>query len=416
MSFARHRAHLFAAVSVISLSAASVALAADFTIDNVNIKPTDKGATVIIKTIDVRGANVSKEEFARIYDPNTPKDQRAALAKKLQFESVTVPEIVLQRTDEKPGTITFRGYQMTKYNQGMFARFAMAGMEGKFRPDEGGGDATLKSGPLTIEDADLSKAIDAAMKGDLADAAPRIGKFDFRDFEVRFPEKSAGAPLLHTFRLGAFNVTATYSGDVPLKSLVDIRNAVFVPAPNSGAAMGMQQFGYNQVDVGLKGEGTYNPSTKAYNLSDFTINGINAGALTLTGLFGGIGPEAFTGTQMARLGALLQGDVSAIALRYADNGLFDKSLVFYAKMSGKDPMAVRQEWAGMIAGILPMMTGGDPGALKIASAVSDFIKAPRSLTISIKGKGGPVRFGELQQIKDPTEILKRIDIEASANK
>jgi hypothetical protein len=178
----------------------------------------------------------------------------------------------------------------------------------------------------------------------------------------------------------------------------------------------MGQFGYNQVDMGVRGEGTYNPATKGYDLTDFTINGINAGVLTLKGLFGNIGPEAFNGAQMARIGALMGGDVSNISLRYADNGLFDKALVFFAKMNNKDPMAVRQEWAGMIAGILPMMTGGDPGALKIAGAVSDFIKAPKSLTISLKGKGGPVRFADLQQISDPATLLQKIEVEASANK
>lgn len=416
MTFARRRISHFAAASAIALAWSSIALAADFTIDNVRLTPKNDGATVTIRTIQVRGSNLSKEDFARIYDPATPKEQAAALAKKLQVESVSAPEIVFTRADDKPGVVTLRGYQMTKYNQGKFARFSMAGVEGKFRPEAGGGDATIKSGPLTIEDADISRAIDAAMKGDLGEAAPRLGKFEFRDFEVRFPEKSAAGDLMHTFRLGALLASQTYQGEHPLKGLVELRNVVFIPAPQSGAAAGMGQFGYKQIDIGLKGEGVYNAATKAYELTDLTINGVNAGALSLRGLFGNIGPEAFNGGQLARIGALMAGEVSNISLRYADNGLFDKALVFFAQMNGKDPMAVRQEWAGMIAGILPIMTGGDPGAMKVATAISEFIRAPKSLAISIKSKNGPVRFADLQQLSDPAALFKQIEIEASANR
>ena len=178
----------------------------------------------------------------------------------------------------------------------------------------------------------------------------------------------------------------------------------------------MAEFGYNQVNAGIRGEGLYNPATKGYDLTDFSMSGINVGVLSLKGLFGSIGPEAFTGTQMARLGALMASDISNLSLRYADNGLFEKALVFYAKMNGKDATAVRTEWAGMVTGLLPMVMGGDAGGLKLASALAEFIKSPKSLTISLKGKAGPVRIADLQQITDPGELIKKIEIDASANK
>lgn len=417
MSFARHHKHLFAAASLTVLAWTGAAAAADFTIENVSFPQKEDKAAVSIKSIVVKGSNLSREEFERIYHPDTSKNDRLALIRKLQVASLSVPEVVVSKTGGKdPGTIVFRGYQLTNYDQGKFARFVMAGIDGKFIPKADEGEVTIKAGALNIEDADVSKVIDAAIKDQLADSSTKIGKIDFRDFEVRFPENSAGAPLYHTVKIGSVTGAATYAGELPTKSVGEVKGVVFVPAPNSGAAAAMGQFGYNQVDMGVRGEGTYNPATKGYDLTDFTINGINAGVLTLKGLFGNIGPEAFNGAQMARIGALMGGDVSNISLRYADNGLFDKALGFFAKMNNKDPMAVRQEWAGMIAGILPMMTGGDPGALKIAGAVSDFIKAPKSLTISLKGKGGPVRFADLQQISDPAALLQKIEVEASANK
>lgn len=414
MSLARHPKRLFLAVSVAVLAWTGAAAAADFTIDNVSFPERDKKPAVAIKTIVVKGSNLSREDFARIYDPATPKEEALALARKLEVASVSAPEIVFTKTGKDAGTITFRGYELTNFNQGKLAKFVLGGVAGSFKADDG--DVSLKAGQLTIEDADFSKVLEAVAKDEIPTSSPRIGKMDFRDFEARFPEKGNSGPLYHVVKVGSVTGAATYSGDLPTKALGEVKGVVFIPAANSEAAGAMTQFGYSQVDIGLRGEGAYNPATRAYDLTDFTINGVNAGALTLKGLFGNIGPEAFNGEQFARLGALLAGDVSTVSLRYADTGLFDKALVFYAKTAGKDPQAVRQEWAGMIAGILPMMTGGDPGAMKVASAVSEFVKAPKSLMISITGKGGPVKFSQLQSVQDPAALLKMVEIEAVANR
>lgn len=414
MSFARHPQRLFLAASIAVLAWTGAAAAADFTIDNVSFPERDKKPAVAIKTVVVKGSNLAREEFMRIFDPATPKEDSLALVRKLQVASVSVPEVLLTKTGKDAGTITFRGYELTNYNQGKLAKFVLAGVVGAIKSEDG--DVSFKAGQFSLEDADISKLLEAVAKDEMGSASTRVGKVDFRDFEGRFPEKSANGPLYHVVKVGSVTGAATYSGEVPTKALGEVKGVVFIPAANSGAAAAMTQFGYSQVDVGLRGEGAYNPATRAYDLTDFTINGVNAGALSLKGLFGNIGPEAFNGEQFARLGALLAGDVSTISLRYADTGLFDKALVFYAKSAGKDPQAVRQEWAGMIAGILPMMTGGDAGAIKVAAAVSDFVKAPKSLSISITGKGGPVKFSQLQSIQDPTALLKMVEIEAVANR
>lgn len=416
MAFARRTSPLRFAASLAVIAFVSSAHAADFTIENVSVQQPDKKGTVTIKSIAVRGSNLSREEFMRMYDPATPKDESLALVKKLQAASISVPEVLLTRNDDKPGSITFKGYEIAGYDQGKFAKFAMAGMDGKFKPDADGGEVSVKAGNLLLEDCDFSKLLEAAAKGDLAESTTRIGKMNFRDFEVLYPEKSPAGPMIHTFRINSITANATYEGNLPLKSVAEVKGVAFIPAAKSGAATAMEQFGYKQVDAGIRGEGTYNPSSKSYDLTDFSLSGVNVGALSLKGLFGAVGPEAFNGGQTARLGALMASEISNLTLRYADNGLFDKALVFYANMNGKDPKAVRQEWAGMIAGVLPMVLGGDPGGLKLAAAVSDFVKAPKSLTISVKGKAGPVRVSDLQQIGDPTELVKRIDIEASANK
>lgn len=411
----RHSSH-FLAASLIALSLATAARAADYKIENVTIQPPNKKGVATIKLIDVKGANISKEEFARIYDLSASKDDVLGIVKKLKADSIDVPEISITNKDKGSGTMTVRGYRIVKIDQGKFGKFSIAGFDGKFTNEENGPEATVKGGALGVEDGDISKLFDAALGGKLENATSKFGKFDFRDFEVRFPEKTKAGPLFHTIKVGSVSGETKYQGELPTTGSAEIKGVLFVPAGNSEAQQALSKFGYKQVEAGLKFAGAYNPSTKAYDMTDFTINGVNAGALTLKGLFGNIGPEAFNGAQMARIGALMAGDVDNVSLRYADSGLFDKALVFYAGMVGKDPMAVRQEWAGMVAGILPMMMGGNPDAGKLAMAVSDFIKAPKSLLISVKGKGGPVRFSDLAQMRDPMALLQKVEFQAVANR
>ena len=203
MTFARNK-RLFLAAPVVALAWMGTAAAADFTFENLRIQQPGKDGTVTIKSIDVKGSNLSREEFARLTESSTPQQEAIGLIKKLQAERISIPEIMLSGKGDTPGAIYFRGYEVTKINQGRFARFAMAGMEGKFIPEKDGGEVSLKSGPLVIEDGDFAKLIDAAIAGNLIDATARVGKMDFRDFEFSFPEKGPAGPLIHSFRIGLY--------------------------------------------------------------------------------------------------------------------------------------------------------------------------------------------------------------------
>ena len=112
----------------------------------------------------------------------------------------------------------------------------------------------------------------------------------------------------------------------------------------------------------------------------------------------------------------MKGKTTGMNLRYVDSGLFDKALVFFAKSQGKDPAAVRKEWAMMIVGMLPMLMGGDSVALRLSEALSAFVTQPKSLAISLKGKNGPINFADFGRFADPSYLLSQVEITAVANK
>ena len=64
---------------------------------------------------------------------------------------------------------------------------------------------------------------------------------------------------------------------------------------------------------------------------------------------------------------------------------------------------------------IPIFLGGDAGALALAAEVQKFINDPKSLVLTAKGKGGPVRIIELPGLKDPAALLKRVELTAAAN-
>ena len=90
--------------------------------------------------------------------------------------------------------------------------------------------------------------------------------------------------------------------------------------------------------------------------------------------------------------------------------------MYVAKSQGKDPAAVRKEWAMMIVGMLPMLMGGDPVALKLSEALSAFVTQPKSLAISLKGKNGPINMADFSRLMDPAFLLSQVEITAVANR
>jgi hypothetical protein len=233
--------------------------------------------------------------------------------------------------------------------------------------------------------------------------------------DTDLPANAAGGNM---YRVGLKSVRAAtdYAGDVPTKAVASFNGLYFYAPPGSEAGRTLASFGYDRVEIGLHFDGAYNPATKSFQLTDYSISGLNAGSLALSGGFNDIAPSAFTGNNATRLAALMNGAISSVNLRYVDDGLFDKALAFYAATQGKEAVAVRKEWAMMIVNMLPMLMGANPAALKLSEALSAFVSQPKSLAISLKGKNGPVGMADLMKLANPMLLLSQVEITAVANR
>jgi hypothetical protein len=114
------------------------------------------------------------------------------------------------------------------------------------------------------------------------------------------------------------------------------------------------------------------------------------------------------------MAAFMGANVADVAVKFANAGLFDRALAYVAGTKSKE--TVRAEWAKAAGQYIPIMLGGDAGALALAGEVQKFINDPRSLVITAKGKNGPVALMELPGLKDPAALLQRVELGAVANK
>jgi hypothetical protein len=304
-------------------------------------------------------------------------------------------------------------------DKGRFERISISGVTGDFMIKEAG-RGSLSSGPIVLENGDFSKLLDAARKGDVLDGVAKLGAFSWTGLQMSLPDKDTPRTAIggNLFKIGLASLkgSTTYAGDVPLKTVGAMEGVTFAAPLVSEAGRALASFGYDKLEIGLTFDGLYDPAKGAYALNDYTISGAAAGALKFTGAFGGLEPKAFIGEGDERLAALSRGDVSTLTMNYVDRGLFGKALGFYASSVGKDVESVRTEWAMLVTGLLPMLMGGDPASLKIADSLGAFVRDPKSLNVSLKAKGAPVRFMDAPALADPSSFLSKIDVTVTANK
>ena len=407
---------LSATVSLGALLAFScAAFAADVTLQNVKLNSPNGKSTAELRKVVVTGTNLTRDEVSKLFTVTTSKEDRLAITSKMKADLFSIPEAVITKNDGT-GRITISGIAITGIDAGKFAKAAIGGITGGGETKKGGGQVSLKSGPITLSDGDLSAGLAAVKKGDITEGTWQFGKFTWAGLEISVPEKSRGKIHNHTFKLGSIEAETKYEGKVPTTSVGVFKDMTFIPAPASKAGQGMAAFGYKQVTIGMTVKGAYDPKTKSYKLTDYTIHGNDTAVLSLSGTFGNIDKAAFTGDKRQRMGALMAGDIDDVTIKVVNNGLINKGIAFFARMKGAQPDAIKAQWANMAGGMLPMFLGGDAGAMQSATSVSTFIKDPKNLTIKASGKAGPLPFMSFVGIKNPMQLFSKLKIEVVANK
>lgn len=404
---------LLVAALLSTASSHALAQANNVVLDNLSVTQKDKG-TMTFKRIEVLNTNLSKDELFKLFSGGASKEESAALVKKMKADKLSIPEAVFV---DKESTFTLRDFQATGINEGKIATAVLKSADGKGK-SKGGSDVNFKSGAIEFQGLGMAGALSAIASGDAFEGSMQASKFSWAGFEATAPDEDVkpGAPggNLYKISLGAVVADGSYDGEIPLKSKGELKSLVIEPPKTSSMGQAISSFGYDKLTMGMVFSGEYDKAKKTYVLDNFIVNGVNAGALGLKVSLGSIEPTVFTGKKEAKLAGMMGGTIFSLSIRFDNAGLFEKSVDFMAKQQKKQPADLKKEWSGMVTGLLPMLMGGDPGSLKLAGAVAKFIETPKNLTISAKAKDAPVKLIELSQIKDPSAMLKLIDLDAVA--
>lgn len=399
-------------------SALSPAQALDHVLENLTIKNAD-GPEISIPRMEVIDTNLTRAEIDRLLSGQIPPAEANALASRLQAKRISIPQMNLTARGDEKGTIIIRDQLAVNIDKGRFEKVSISSVEGKFTIN-GAGDGALASGPIVLENGDFSSLLAAALNGEVLDGVAKLGSFSWSGFQLLMPDKDVPRTAVggnqYMIGLGALKGSTTYAGEIPLKTLGVLEGLTFAAPQTSEAGRMLASFGYEKLDLGMTFDGIYDPAKMTYALSDYTVSGAGAGVLKFSGAFGGLEPKAFIGIGDEREAALSRGNMSALALNYVDRGLFNKALNYYASTVGKNTESVRTEWAMLVTGLLPMLMGGDPASLKIADSLGSFVREPKSLNVSLKAKGDPVRFSDAPALADPAAFLDRVELSVSANK
>jgi hypothetical protein len=172
--------------------------------------------------------------------------------------------------------------------------------------------------------------------------------------------------------------------------------------------------GYERIDVSMTTGIAFNPAKKSLMIDDFTISGVGMGSVGLRAEFANIDPAMLNGDPMAALAALMTVEFASTELTIVNDGLIDKALAVAAKEQGKKPEQLQQEAAALATQFTPMLLGGDPASLQVAAALGAFIRDPKSLSVMIRGRQGPLKITDLN-FDQPMMMLQKLDISAAAN-
>jgi hypothetical protein len=359
--------------------------------------------------------NLTKEELTKLFSGAASKEEAGALVKKLKAEKISVPEIVFAQAD---GSTTARELLVSGVNEGKIVSAALKSVDGKGKAK--GGEVTFKAGAIELRDLNMGTALAAAFSGNFGDGAMQIGKMSWAGFQVTAPDEDvkpdAPGGNLYKISLGAFTAEGTYDGEMPRAGKAEAKNIVVEPPKTSKMGQGLAAAGYDKITVGFTGAAAYDKAKRSYDFSDFTLNVANVGAVQIKALMNDLDPIAFTGTKEQKNAAYISASLGLLSIRYADAGIFNKAVGLVAQQQKKAPDALKKEWAAMATAMLPMVLGGDPAGQKLGAAIASFIDTPKTITITAKAKGAPVKLTEMPAFTNPSEALKRVDLDAVAGR
>ncbi len=211
------------------------------------------------------------------------------------------------------------------------------------------------------------------------------GKFDsFTVTGIEVAEKDKPPVTIGTFGVEA----SDYVGDYPHAVSLTIENILIDPAladDGGSSAAQLKALGYDKLNLSVYGSGAWDQEAGTLSLDELSVEGADAGAITLSGTIGGVTPDVMKLLGQPNPPADLMGKItlSDATLTYEDSSLTGRVLDMQAKQMGQP----KEAFVEQISAALPLMLTAIQNPAfqdKLAGAAGAFLKDPKNLQITIQ--------------------------------
>ncbi|HRY02483.1 MAG TPA: hypothetical protein P5256_05105 [Beijerinckiaceae bacterium] len=408
LSSPRSRALAAALATAVALLVAPAAAQTNIALDN--LTTTTEKSKLTIKHVDFIGTNITAEEATKLLT-NATREEAAAILAKLEAKQIVIPEATVGPSDNS-GAIKLHNLTATDVRKGVVARLSLDSFDGDGR-DKTGGPVTLKGGSVAIDKLEAGQLLAALNRGGPLEGLLKASRVTFNAIDITAPDKDTPSDApggnLVRMKLSSFSAEQTYEGETPARTILSANGFSLQMPKASKAGASLAAEGYERVEANMRFAGAYDPAQRAYSLDELSVESPGVASLRLRGRFSDFASVALTGKAEARAAALAASSIDALELRLVNAGAFEKIVTHAAKDKNKTPTQLLAEWKAASGALLPALAGGDLVGAAAADAIGKFLDNPKSLTVAVKGKAGPVKVVELLAGPKPADLLAKVD-------
>ena len=303
---------------------------------------------------------------------------------------------------ETPVTMKAKRVVLAGLADGKVASFTMEGVDSTEPADTFHIDRIALSGfdarPVFVVDV-----------GAGARAAPHFDKAEIAGVSVT----ADGAPV----SIGAITVDARDWMDLAPASLVVRAEHVVTSLTGPGVLRSPQlaALGYDKLDLSGALDVKLDRDKQELSLNELSLHDDAIGGARLSGAFGHVSPDLFSGVEDRMRNALLSIVVWRAALRLENRGALDRYIDALTKANGMAPAAMRDKLAATVRAMTLALftTRPDPRADVVADAASAFVEGARTFNLSLAAPQG-VGAIDLMMAGQLGVLMDRLKIDANA--
>ncbi len=290
------------------------------------------------------------------------------------------------------------------------------------------GKDTVNFGEISVEGVSLASMM-SALQTMAASADPKMADVDPTAFipkidlirmsgiDIDVPDQKDPKERIRA-KLGLFETKmANHVGAIPANIAIALEKLQMDIPPNT-KEKGLQDIlamGYKSLDLSARYNQTWDQATKVMKLNELSVRSVGMFASKLTAEIANVPKEIFTPDKAIAAVAALGVSAKTVNLTVTNESLFEKLIAKQARETKRKPEDVRAELAAGATLAIPMMLGDHPAAKMLGTVLGKFVAEPKNLKVNVTAKGSGIGATDFLALANPMDILKKVDITASAN-